>query len=54
MKTTAFVLPRSARRTKRPWCCGRRQSPRNFTLQTEPQIRKVVRIKEFGQDFFLR
>lgn len=29
-------------------------SPKNFTLQTEPQIQEVLRIKEFGQDFFLQ
>jgi deoxyhypusine synthase len=29
-------------------------SPKNFLLQTEPQIQEVLRIKEFGQDFFLQ
>ncbi len=29
-------------------------SPKNFMLQTEPQIQEVLRIKEFGQDFFLQ
>jgi deoxyhypusine synthase len=29
-------------------------SPKNFTLQTEPQIQEVLRIKECGQDFFLQ
>lgn len=29
-------------------------SPKNFTLQTEPQIQEVLRIKEFGQDYFLQ
>jgi deoxyhypusine synthase len=29
-------------------------SPKNFTLQTEPQIQEVLRIKEFGQDFFVQ
>lgn len=29
-------------------------SPKNFTLQTEPQIQEVLRIKEFGQDFFIQ
>jgi deoxyhypusine synthase len=44
-ETTAFVL--AAKR----WGGG---SPKNFTLQTEPQIQEVLRIKEFGQDFFLQ
>jgi deoxyhypusine synthase len=29
-------------------------SPKNFTLQTEPQIQEVLRIKEAGHDFFLQ
>ena len=29
-------------------------SPKNFMLQTEPQIQEVLRIKEFGQDMFLQ
>ncbi len=29
-------------------------SPKNFMLQTEPQIQEVLRIKESGQDFFLQ
>ena len=29
-------------------------SPKNFMLQTEPQIQEVLRIKEYGQDFFLQ
>jgi deoxyhypusine synthase len=29
-------------------------SPKNFMLQTEPQIQEVLRIKEFGQDFFVQ
>jgi len=29
-------------------------SPKNFTLQTEPQIQEVLRIKEYGQDYFLQ
>ena len=29
-------------------------SPKNFTLQTEPQIQEVLRIKEVGQDYFLQ
>ena len=29
-------------------------SPKNFMLQTEPQIQEVLRIREVGQDFFLQ
>jgi len=29
-------------------------SPKNFMLQTEPQIQEVLRIPEFGHDFFLQ
>lgn len=29
-------------------------SPKNFILQTEPQIQEVLRIKEIGQDYFLQ
>lgn len=29
-------------------------SPKNFTLQTEPQIQEILRIKEVGQDYFLQ
>ena len=29
-------------------------SPKNFMLQTEPQIQEVLRIKEYGQDFFIQ
>jgi deoxyhypusine synthase len=53
-ETTAFVLAakRSGGRSAVVlWGGG---SPKNFTLQTEPQIQEVLRIKEFGQDFFLQ
>ncbi len=29
-------------------------SPKNFMLQTEPQIQEILRIKEVGQDYFLQ
>ena len=29
-------------------------SPKNFMLQTEPQIQEVLRIKEVGHDFFFQ
>ncbi len=53
-ETTAFVLAakRSGGRSGVVlWGGG---SPKNFTLQTEPQIQEVLRIKEFGQDFFIQ
>jgi len=53
-ETTALVL--AARRAGGRsgvvlWGGG---SPKNFMLQTEPQIQEVLRIKEFGQDFFIQ
>jgi deoxyhypusine synthase len=53
-ETTAFVLAAKrggGRSAVVLWGGG---SPKNFTLQTEPQIQEVLRIKEFGQDFFLQ
>ncbi len=53
-ETTAFVLAakRSGGRSGVVlWGGG---SPKNFTLQTEPQIQEVLRIKELGQDFFIQ
>jgi deoxyhypusine synthase len=53
-ETTAYVLAakRSGGRSGVVlWGGG---SPKNFMLQTEPQIQEVLRIKEFGQDFFLQ
>jgi deoxyhypusine synthase len=29
-------------------------SPKNFMLQTEPQIQEILRIKEAGQDYFIQ
>jgi len=29
-------------------------SPKNFMLQTEPQIQEILRINEYGQDFFIQ
>jgi deoxyhypusine synthase len=53
-ETTAYVL--AAKRSKGRsgvvlWGGG---SPKNFMLQTEPQIQEVLRIKEVGQDFFIQ
>jgi len=53
-ETTAFVLAAKrggGRSGVVLWGGG---SPKNFMLQTEPQIQEVLRIKEFGQDFFLQ
>jgi len=53
-ETTAFVLAakRSGGRSGVVlWGGG---SPKNFMLQTEPQIQEVLRIKEYGQDFFIQ
>src|SRR3989440_8243645 len=53
-ETTSFVLS-SKRGGGRSgvvlWGGG---SPKNFMLQTEPQIQEVLRIKEVGQDFFIQ
>jgi len=53
-ETTAFVLAAKragGRSAVVLWGGG---SPKNFMLQTEPQIQEVLRIKEFGQDFFIQ
>src|SRR5213596_2964436 len=53
-ETTAFVLAakRSGGRSGVVlWGGG---SPKNFMLQTEPQIQEVLRINEVGQDFFIQ
>ncbi len=53
-ETTSFVLAakRSGGRSGVVlWGGG---SPKNFMLQTEPQIQEVLRIKELGQDFFIQ
>ncbi|MGC3957224.1 MAG: deoxyhypusine synthase [Verrucomicrobiota bacterium] len=53
-ETTSFVL--SAKRAGGKtgvllWGGG---SPKNFMLQTEPQIQEVLRINEVGQDYFIQ
>src|SRR6185436_7442786 len=53
-ETTAFVLAAKrggGRSGVVLWGGG---SPKNFMLQTEPQIQEILRIKEYGQDFFLQ
>ena len=53
-QSTAIVLEakQSSRRTGVVLVGG--GSPKNFTLQTEPQIQEVLRIKEFGHEYFLQ
>jgi deoxyhypusine synthase len=53
-QTTAIVLDAqlSKRRTAAVLVGG--GSPKNFLLQTEPQIQEVLRIKEQGHEFFLQ
>ncbi|NLX14903.1 MAG: deoxyhypusine synthase [Phycisphaerales bacterium] len=53
-ETTAIVLDakRDKRRTGVLLVGG--GSPKNFTLQTEPQIQEVLRVKEEGHDFFIQ
>jgi deoxyhypusine synthase len=53
-ETTSYVLgaKRSGGKTGVVlWGGG---SPKNFMLQTEPQIQEVLRIKEVGQDYFFQ
>jgi deoxyhypusine synthase len=53
-ETTAFVLAAKRAGGRSGVVLWGGGSPKNFMLQTEPQIQEVLRIKEFGQDFFLQ
>lgn len=53
-ETTAFVLEAKRSGGKSGALLIGGGSPKNFLLQTEPQIQEVLRIKEVGQDFFLQ
>lgn len=53
-ETTAFVLAAKRSGGKSGVVLWGGGSPKNFMLQTEPQIQEVLRIKEFGQDYFLQ
>jgi deoxyhypusine synthase len=53
-ETTAFVLAAKRSGGKSGVLLWGGGSPKNFMLQTEPQIQEVLRIKEFGQDYFLQ
>src|SRR5690349_12896604 len=53
-ETTAFVLAAKRSGGKSGVVLWGGGSPKNFMLQTEPQIQEVLRINECGQDFFLQ
>src|SRR3989475_1007083 len=53
-ETTAFVLAAKRAGGRSGVVLWGGGSPKNFTLQTEPQIQEVLRIKEVGQDFFIQ
>ena len=53
-ETTAYVLAAKRAGGRSGVVLWGGGSPKNFMLQTEPQIQEVLRIKEFGQDFFLQ
>jgi deoxyhypusine synthase len=53
-ETTAFVLAAKRSGGKSGVVLWGGGSPKNFMLQTEPQIQEVLRIKELGQDFFIQ
>ncbi len=53
-ETTAIVLDAKLRKKKTGVMLVGGGSPKNFILQTEPQIQEVLRIKEMGHDFFLQ
>ena len=53
-ESTAYVLAAKRGGGKSAVVLWGGGSPKNFMLQTEPQIQEVLRIKEFGQDYFLQ
>ncbi len=53
-ETTAYVLAAKRGGGKSAVVLWGGGSPKNFMLQTEPQIQEVLRIKEYGQDYFLQ
>ncbi len=53
-ETTAYVLAAKRAGGKSAVVLWGGGSPKNFILQTEPQIQEVLRIKEYGQDFFFQ
>jgi deoxyhypusine synthase len=53
-ETTSFVLGAKRGGGKSAVVLMGGGSPKNFMLQTEPQIQEVLRIKEVGQDYFFQ
>jgi deoxyhypusine synthase len=53
-ETTSFVLAAKRAGGKSAVLLLGGGSPKNFVLQTEPQIQEVLRIKEVGQDYFFQ
>jgi len=53
-ESTAIVLGAQLKKQKTAAVMIGGGSPKNFLLQTEPQIQEVLRIKESGHDFFLQ
>jgi deoxyhypusine synthase len=53
-ETTAYVLHAKRSGGKSAVLLVGGGSPKNFMLQTEPQIQEVLMIKEYGQDYFFQ
>ncbi|MCX5674621.1 MAG: deoxyhypusine synthase [Planctomycetota bacterium] len=53
-ETTSYVLAAKRSDGKSAVLLMGGGSPKNFMLQTEPQIQEVLRIKEVGQDYFFQ
>jgi deoxyhypusine synthase len=53
-ETTSYVLGAKRSGGKSAVMLMGGGSPKNFMLQTEPQIQEVLRIKEVGQDYFFQ
>ena len=53
-ETTSFVLEAKKSGEKSAVLLVGGGSPKNFMLQTEPQIQEVLRIEEVGQDYFFQ
>ena len=53
-ETTSYVLAAKRGGGKSAVVLWGGGSPKNFMLQTEPQIQEILRIKEVGQDYFFQ
>ncbi|MBE3070464.1 MAG: deoxyhypusine synthase family protein, partial [Planctomycetes bacterium] len=53
-ETTSYVLAAKRSGGKSGVMLMGGGSPKNFMLQTEPQIQEILRIKEVGQDYFFQ